>query len=53
MNCKHAKVVGNTTKYYVCQIKNKAVDDYSCRDCMMRIPDLPEGFEELFKGFKK
>ena len=53
MNCKHARVEGATTKYYVCKLKNKPVDDYSCNGCMMRIPDLPECFEELFRGFRK
>ena len=53
MNCKHARVEGTTTKYYVCKLKNKPVDDYSCNGCMMRIPDLPEGFEQLFRGFRK
>lgn len=54
MNCKHVKVVRNTTKYFYCILKNKAVDDYSCRDCMMRLPDLPENFAEVFgKGFRK
>lgn len=50
MNCKHAEIRGNTTKYYYCKLKDKAVDDYSCRGCVMKLPDLPEGFEELFGG---
>lgn len=54
MNCKHATVKGNTTKYFYCKLKGKAVDDYKCRDCMMKLPDLPEGFKEVFgKGFRK
>ena len=54
INCKHVKVKGTTTKYYYCPLKRKSVDDYICRDCMLRLPDLPEGFEEVFgKGFRK
>lgn len=54
MNCKHVRVKGTTTKYYYCPLKRKSVDDYICRDCMLRLPDLPEGFEEVFgKGFRK
>ena len=53
MNCKHCKVEGYTTKYYYCRLKNKAVDDYSCRNCAIKLPDLPEGFEELFGGLKR
>ena len=53
MNCKHVKLVGSTTKYWYCSIKEKAVDDYSCKDCILRLPNLPEGFEEVFgKGFR-
>lgn len=50
MNCKHAEVRGNTTNY--CKVFDKAVDDYKCRNCVMRLPYLPEGFEELFKGLR-
>jgi len=53
MNCKHVIVKGNTTKYYFCRLKEKAVDDYKCQNCMMRISDLPEGFEQLFGSFRK
>lgn len=54
MNCKHVTVKGNTTKYFYCNLKGQAVDDYKCRDCMMKLPDLPEGFKEVFgKGFRK
>lgn len=54
MNCKHVIVKGTTTKYYYCQLKRKSVDEYICRDCMMRLPDLPVGFEEVFgKGFRR
>lgn len=54
MYCKHCKLEGNTTKYYYCMIKGKAVDKYSCKSCMMRIPDLPKGFEQIFgNGFKR
>ena len=53
MNCKHVELRGNTTKYYWCKLFNKSVDDYSCRECMMKIPDLPEEFNKLFNGFRR
>lgn len=54
MNCKHATVKGNITKYFYCNLKDQAVDDYKCRDCMMKLPDLPDRFVEVFgKGFRK
>lgn len=54
MNCKHVEVQGRTTKYYWCKVKGKSVDDYQCRDCMLRLSNLPEVFEEVFgKGFRK
>lgn len=52
MNCKHVRVKGKTTKYYYCMLKNKTVDDYSCKNCVMKLPDLPEGFEKIFGGLK-
>ena len=42
MNCKHVEVQGNITKYYWCKAKGKSVDNYQCRDCMLRLPDLPK-----------
>lgn len=52
MNCKHCKVEGTTTKYFYCMLKNKSIDEYQCKNCLMKLPDLPEGFEEIFgKGF--
>ena len=53
MNCKHVEVRGNTTKYYYCNLKQKSVDDYSCRYCMMKLPDLAKGFEELFGSLRR
>lgn len=54
MNCKHIEVKGNTTKYYFCKLKNKSVDIYNCKNCPLKLPDLPEGFEKIFLGgFKK
>ena len=47
MNCKHRVIQGRTTKYFRCQIKGKPVDDFDCKNCMLRITDLPEGFEEV------
>ena len=54
MDCKHIEVKGNTTKYFFCKVKDKSVNDYDCKDCMLKLPDLPKGFEEVFgKGFRK
>ena len=39
MQCKWLKVEGNTTKYFRCSLKNKAIDEYECRDCPMFIKD--------------
>lgn len=53
INCKHCTVEGNTTKYYYCKVKGKAIDEINCRDCMLKIESIPNVVEELFKGFKK
>ena len=53
MNCKHAETRGNTTKYFYCKLRDKSVDDYSCKNCVMKLPNLPEGFEKLFGGLRK
>ena len=53
MNCKHKTIEGRTTKYYYCKAKGKAIDDYNCKDCMLRISDLPKEIEQLFGSFKK
>lgn len=53
MGCKHRKVVGNTTKYYYCQIFKKSVDNYKCKSCLMKIEennDIMEAFNEIFGG---
>lgn len=58
MGCKHRKAEGNTTKYFVCGVFGKNIDDYSCRDCMMKIEEdnsnnqINKIFEQIFgKGF--
>lgn len=53
INCKHCKVQGKTTKYFYCQLKNKQVDNYSCRNCVMKLPDLPDVVEEILGGLNK
>lgn len=54
MNCKHIEVKGNTTKYFWCKLKDKAVDQYSCKNCLMKLPKAPDGFEMLFgRGFRR
>ena len=37
MNCKHLKVEGNTTKYYFCNAKKKAIDNIECKNCLLKI----------------
>ena len=59
MGCKHRKIVGGTTKYFYCNVKGKAIDEYSdCRNCLLKLEDnsnlAQDLFEEIFgKGFKK
>lgn len=55
MSCKHRTVEGRTTKYFYCKILNKSVDDYKCRDCMMKIEnenDAMDYLNKIFGGFK-
>ena len=49
MNCKHVRVEGKTTKYYYCILKNKTVDDYSCRNCVMKLPDFQKGLRNCLE----
>ena len=37
MACKHANIEGNTTKYWVCSLKDKTIDNYTCRNCPLFI----------------
>ena len=53
MNCKHCKVQGNTTKYFYCQLKEKAVYDCECRNCVMKLPDVPDVVEKILGGLNK
>lgn len=57
MNCKHKTIetyTNTTTSVLYCKAKGKEINEYDCRDCMLRLPDLPEGFEEVFgKGFRR
>lgn len=52
MSCKHRTVEVNT-KYFYCKILNKSVDDYKCRDCMMKIEEPENEVLKFFEGFKK
>ena len=52
MRCKHLTVVGKTTKYYYCKVFNKAVDEYKCNNCMLKIEKPEDVINELFGGFK-
>ena len=53
MNCKHKYVEGNTKKHFIYRAKNKAINEYDCKNCPLRLPDVPEGFEQLFQGFRR
>ena len=56
MNCKHLQVQGTTTKYFFCGAKQKAINEYECRSCPLKIEkkaDLPDGFEQLFGKLKR
>lgn len=53
MGCKHRKIIGDTTKYYYCQIFKKPVDDYKCKNCLMKIEDnddIMDAFNKIFGG---
>lgn len=39
MQCKWIKVEGQTTKYFRCGLKDKAIDEHKCRNCPMFIKD--------------
>ena len=43
MQCKWIKLEGkqnnNTTRLFMCGLKNKAIDEYECKNCPMFIPD--------------
>lgn len=53
MNCKHLKTKGNTTKYYFCKAKNKAINTLECRDCLLKINGAKNIVEELFDTLNK
>lgn len=55
MGCKHRRVEGNTTKYFVCGITEKPINDIECNNCMMKIEDdkqdqINELFSQMFGG---
>lgn len=57
MNCNHATVKGNTTKYFWCSAKEKSISEYECKDCLLKIPgariDIIENlFGSLRNGHK-
>ena len=62
MQCKWIKVEGkqnnNTTKIFMCELKNKAIDEYECRDCPLFIrdnnaDDIVNQLFGMFNGGKK
>ena len=50
MQCKWIKVEGNTTKYYRCNLKDKAIDEYECRHCPMFIQDNKADYLVCLEG---
>lgn len=54
MNCKHIKIAGNTTKYYYCNAKKKAIDIYECKNCLLKI-NVMDGQDvvDFLRGFRK
>ena len=50
MNCKHKEIKGNTTKYFACRVKDKAISENDCKNCLLRLPDFLEVFSDLFRG---
>lgn len=52
-NCKHLKVEGGTIKYYFCNTKNKAINAFECRDCLLKMQDAKSTIEELFGTLNK
>ena len=48
MDCKHIEVRGNTTKYYYCKAKDKSIDKTECKNCMLKISNIPKQVESLF-----
>lgn len=56
MGCKHRKTEDETTKSFICKITNKSVDNYKCKNCMMKLEDnnVEKVFRKIFgKGFEK
>lgn len=51
MDCKHSFVDEKTTKYYVCKIYRRAVDQNKCGNCPLRLrTDFIEYFNETIEG---
>ena len=45
MNCKHKSIIRfyeNGDKDFYCTAKQKEIIDKDCRNCMLRLPDLPK-----------
>ena len=50
MNCKHIEIKGNTTKYYYCKVKEKPIEEKDCKNCMLKIANIPKELEEKCKN---
>lgn len=48
MNCKHIKIEGNTTKYFYCNVKGKAINEYDCKNCPLKIENDNDVINQLF-----
>lgn len=55
MNCKHKNIIRiykDGKRDFYCTAKQKEIAERECKNCMLQLPDIPNGFEKLFgKGF--
>lgn len=52
MNCIHLNLEGNTTKYYFCKVKNKSINEFECRNCLLKIDGKQGESNEIFDYLK-
>lgn len=60
MSCVHMITKGNTTKYFFCSVLEKALNEYDCYNCPLKIEnkrtqdvtDFNDFFYSLFGGMK-
>jgi len=56
VNCKHIKAEGGIgagdTGYFVCTARNKGLNEYECKTCMLRLPRQLKGFPNIPPEFE-